>query len=116
MIARNGYEGIKPTGKLIANSGLDWTQEGIPNLKDGDADGGVYVGWYGKTKLSMKLSRGSLAKFLEDHVTDKAVLRLAPAIVVIRRPDLAVHALADTARPIPGKDCQLAQQMHCQTD
>ncbi len=64
VIARKGYEDIKATGELIANSDLDWTLVRIPNLKDGPPDGSVDVGWYGKTKLSTKLSRGNLVKFL----------------------------------------------------
>lgn len=80
VIARKGYEDIKATGELIANTDLDWTLVRIPNLKDGHAHGGVNVGWYGKTKLSMKLSRGNLAKFLVEQVTDKTFVRAAPGI------------------------------------
>lgn len=80
IIARKGYEDIKATGDLIANSNLDWTLVRIPNLKDGPAEGGLDVGWYGKTKLSMKLTRGNLAKFLVDQVTDKEFVRAAPGI------------------------------------
>ncbi|MCP1120832.1 NAD(P)H-binding protein [Robbsia andropogonis] len=80
VIARKGYEDIKATGELIANSDLDWTLVRAPNLKDGPADGGVNVGWYGTTKLSAKLSRGNLAKFLVDQVTDKQFIRAAPGI------------------------------------
>ena len=80
VIARKGYEDIKATGELIANSDLDWTLVRIPNLKDGPADGRVDVGWYGKTKLGTKLSRGNLAKFLVDQVTDKKLVRAAPGI------------------------------------
>lgn len=80
VIARKGYEDIKATGELIANSDLDWTLVRIPNLKDGPANGNVNVGWYGKTKLSMKLSRANLAKFLVNQVEDKAFVRAAPAI------------------------------------
>lgn len=80
VIVRKGYEDIKATGELIANSDLDWTLVRIPNLKDGPADGSVDVGWYGKTKLSTKLSRGNLAKFLVDQVTDKTFVRAAPGI------------------------------------
>lgn len=80
VIARNGYEDIKATGELVANSNLDWTLVRIPNLKDGPADGSVDVGWYGKTKLGMRLSRGNLAKFLVDQVTDRKFVRAAPGI------------------------------------
>ncbi|HHX4056273.1 MAG: NAD(P)-dependent oxidoreductase [Burkholderia contaminans] len=80
VIARNGYEDIKATGELVANSNLDWTLVRIPNLKDGPADGSVDVGWYGTTKLGMKLSRGNLAKFLVDQLTDRKFVRAAPGI------------------------------------
>ncbi|MCA8155493.1 NAD(P)-dependent oxidoreductase [Burkholderia contaminans] len=80
VIARKGYEDIKATGELVANSNLDWTLVRIPNLKDGPADGSVDVGWYGTTKLGMKLSRGNLAKFLVDQLTDRKFVRAAPGI------------------------------------
>lgn len=80
LIARKGYEDIQATGELIAGSDLDWTLVRIPNLKDGPASGGVDVGWYGKTRLGMKLSRGNLAKFLVGQVSDRQFVRAAPAI------------------------------------
>lgn len=80
VVARKGYEDIKVTGELIAHSDLDWTLVRIPNLKDGPPDGDVDVGWYGKTQLSTKLSRGNLAKFLVDQVTDRRFVRAAPGI------------------------------------
>lgn len=80
LIARKGYEDIRATGELIANSDVDWTLVRIPNLKDGPAQGGLDVGWYGKTRLGMKLSRGNLAKFLVDQVADRQFVRAAPGI------------------------------------
>ncbi|MEQ4510870.1 MAG: SDR family oxidoreductase [Dickeya sp.] len=80
VIVPKAYEDIKATGELIANSGLDWTLVRIPNLKDGPANGQVDVGWYGRTRLSMKLSRGNLAKFLVDQVANKTFVRAAPGI------------------------------------
>lgn len=80
VIVPRAYEDIRATGKLIASSGLDWTLVRIPNLRDGPANGNVDVGWYGRTRLSMKLSRGNLAKFLVDQVTDKTFVRAAPGI------------------------------------
>lgn len=80
VIARKAYDDIKSTGALIANSKLDWTLVRIPFLNDDPANGQVDVGWYGKTKLGMKLSRGNLAKFLVDQLTDKTFVRAAPGI------------------------------------
>lgn len=80
LVVRKAYEDISATGSLIARTDLDWTLVRIPNLKDGPADGKVDVGWYGKTRLGTKLSRGNLAKFLVDQVADKTFLRAAPGI------------------------------------
>ncbi|MBK1822296.1 NAD(P)-dependent oxidoreductase [Burkholderia orbicola] len=80
VIVRKAYDDIKATGELIANSDLDWTLVRIPFLKDGPANGKIDVGWYGKTKLSSKLSRGNLAEFLVGQVTDKKFVRAAPGI------------------------------------
>jgi putative NADH-flavin reductase len=80
LIVRKAYEDITATGALIAKSDLDWTLVRIPYLKDGPAEGEVDVGWYGKTKLGMSLSRGNLAKFLVNQMTDRTFLRAAPAI------------------------------------
>ncbi|UXT50147.1 SDR family oxidoreductase [Agrobacterium tumefaciens] len=80
MIAHSSYDDIKATGELIAGSNLDWTLVRIPFLKDGPADGKLAVGSYGRTKLGMKLSRGNLAKFLVDQVSNNQFVRSAPGI------------------------------------
>lgn len=80
LIVHSAYDDIKATAQLVSSSRLDWTLVRIPNLKDGPATGQVDVGWYGKTKLGMKLSRGNLAKFLVDQVSAKDYLRAAPGI------------------------------------
>jgi putative NADH-flavin reductase len=80
VLVRKAYDDIKATGELIASSGLDWTLVRIPFLKDGPASGRIAVGWYGRTKLGSKLSRGNLANFLVGQVTDKQFVRAAPGI------------------------------------
>lgn len=80
IIVPNAQDDIKATAELVSNSDLDWTLVRIPNLKEGPATGQLDVGWYGKAKLGMKLSRGNLAKFLVDQVAGKAYVRAAPAI------------------------------------
>lgn len=80
IIVRNAYDDIKATAELVSNSRLEWTLVRIPNLKDGPATGQVDAGWYGKTKLRTKLSRGNLAKFLIDQVAAKEYVRAAPGI------------------------------------
>ncbi len=80
VIARKGSEDIRATAELITKSDLEWTLVRIPNLKDGPAAGGIDKGWYGKTRLGMKLSRGNLAKFLVEQVSDTSFIRAAPGI------------------------------------
>lgn len=80
LIVPKAYEDIKATGECIARSGLDWTLVRIPNLNDSPATGKVDVGWYGRTRLGMKLSRGDLARFLVDQVTDSTFTCAAPGI------------------------------------
>jgi putative NADH-flavin reductase len=80
VIVRKAYDDIKATGELIAHSDLDWTLVRIPNLVDGPADGEMNVGWYGRSRLGMKLSRGKLAKFLVDQIADPTFVRAAPGI------------------------------------
>ncbi|MBK4769879.1 MAG: SDR family oxidoreductase [Pantoea sp. Morm] len=80
VIVPKAYEDIRATGELIARSGLDWTLVRIPNLQNGPADGKTDVGWYRQTRLSMKLSRGNLARFLVNQVTDRTFVCAAPGI------------------------------------
>jgi putative NADH-flavin reductase len=80
VMVRKAYDDIRATGELIANSNLDWTVVRIPFLKDGPANGKISVGWYGRTKLGSKLSRGNLAQFLVQQITDKKFVRAAPGI------------------------------------
>ncbi|MEF9385218.1 SDR family oxidoreductase [Ralstonia solanacearum species complex bacterium KE056] len=80
VVVRKAYEDIRATGELIVNSDLDWTLVRIPFLKDGPANGKIDVGWYGRTKLGSKLSRGNLAEFLVQQITDKKFVRAAPGI------------------------------------
>lgn len=80
LLAHNAYDDIKATAALVSRSPLDWTLVRIPFLEDGPATDRVAVGWYGKTRLGMKLSRGNLARFLVDQVAAKAFVRAAPGI------------------------------------
>ncbi|GLQ87218.1 NAD(P)-dependent oxidoreductase [Dyella flagellata] len=80
LLLRKAYDDIKAAGNLVARSDLDWTLVRIPNLKDGPATGQLDVGWYGRDKLSMQLSRGNLATFLINQVADKTFMRAAPGI------------------------------------
>lgn len=80
IIARKGVEDIRSTAEVVSKSDLEWTLVRIPKLRDGPAAGGIATGWYGKTRLAMKLSRGNLAKFVLGQVSDTRFIRAAPAI------------------------------------
>jgi len=80
LMANAAYDDIKATAELVSSSRLDWTMVRIPFLKDGPATGQIDIGWFGKTKLGMKLSRGNLAKFLVDQIMAKEFVRAAPGI------------------------------------
>lgn len=80
LVVRKTYDDIRATGELIANSDLDWTLVRIPFLKDGPGNRKIDVGWYGRTRLGSKLSRGNLAEFLVQQITDKKFVRAAPGI------------------------------------
>jgi putative NADH-flavin reductase len=80
LIVHNAYDDIRATADLVSKSRLDWTLVRIPNLRDGPATGQLVAGWYGKTKLGTKLSRGNLAQFLVDQLEATVYVRAAPAI------------------------------------
>lgn len=80
VFVRKAYDDIRATGELIASSDLDWTLVRIPFLKDAPANGKIDVGWYGKTKLGSKLSRGNLAQFLVQQASGRKFVRSAPGI------------------------------------
>jgi len=80
LTVRSAYDDIRATAELVSRSRLDWTLVRIPFLKDGPATGRIAVGWYGRAKLGLKLSRGNLATFLVDQVTSQDHIHAAPGI------------------------------------
>jgi putative NADH-flavin reductase len=80
LMANDAYDDVKATAELVSNSNLDWTLVRVPFLKDGPATGQIHIGWFGRTKLGMKLSRGNLAKFLIDQIAAEEFVRKAPGI------------------------------------
>ena len=80
LVARNYYDDVIATGKAIRECGLDWTIVRVPSLYDGPPTGQLRVGYYGKTPLTLKLSRGSLAKFVFKELADATYLHMAPGI------------------------------------
>jgi putative NADH-flavin reductase len=80
LLAKNYYNDVTATAKAIRESGLDWTIVRVPRLYDGPPTAQLRVGYYGRTPLTMKLSRGNLAKFVFKQQTDFTYLHKAPAI------------------------------------
>ena len=80
LTVRSAYDDIRATAERVRRSPLDWTLVRIPFLKDGPATGRIAVGWYGRTRLGLKLSRGNLARFLLDQVTSRDHVSQAPGI------------------------------------
>jgi putative NADH-flavin reductase len=62
LLAKNSYNDVTAAVKAIRESGLDWTIVRVPRLYDGPPTAQLRVGYYGRTPLTMKLSRGNLAK------------------------------------------------------
>ena len=80
LLARNSYNDVRAAAKAIRGSGLDWTMVRVPSLYDGPPTTQLRVGYYGKAPLTMKLSRGNLARFLFHQLNDSAWVHASPGI------------------------------------
>jgi putative NADH-flavin reductase len=80
LLAKNYYNDVTAAAKAIRESGLDWTIVRVPRLYDGPPTAHLRVGYYGRTSLAMKLSRGNLAKFVFNELAGLAHLHKAPGI------------------------------------
>ncbi len=74
------YHEIRSIGKIIRDSGLDWTLVRLAILTNAPAKGIKHVGYYGKDKINLMVSRADLATFFVDQVEDKSYICKAPAI------------------------------------
>jgi len=69
--------------QVVWNSQLDWTIVRPPTLTDGEAEGGFYVGDFltpPERKLSLKISRADVARFMLDVVGEARWFGASPAI------------------------------------
>lgn len=81
LLASSILEDIETTGKLITQSGLDWTLVRLPKLGDKPATGRVAIGYTGDGRVRFfSLSRADLADFLLRQLDDKTLLHQAPVI------------------------------------
>lgn len=72
---------IVAMGDTIRNSELDWTMARLPMLKNSSKKGSIHVGYTGDGDFSFfELTRGDLADFLIQQLTDHTYIREAPAI------------------------------------
>jgi putative NADH-flavin reductase len=80
MFMRPAYDAIVGMADAIRRSDLDWTLVRITLLNNKPGSGSFRVGYVGRGQLGMSLSRGNLATFLLQEVSNRRYLRQAPAI------------------------------------
>jgi len=74
------YCEIRKMGAIIKESDLEWTMIRLALLTNGPAKGIQHIGYYGRDKLNLGVSRKDLARFFVDQVQDNKYIRKAPAI------------------------------------
>lgn len=70
LVAKNTYDDVRETARVIRQSGLDWSIVRVPRLYDGPVTDNLKVGYKGLTPRTMKLSRGNLVKFIFCQLTE----------------------------------------------
>lgn len=74
------YQEIRRIGTLVKQSGLDWTLIRIGLLTNRPPTGNTIVGYYGREKLNLRISRSDLAHFFVDQAAISQYLYKAPAV------------------------------------
>ncbi len=74
------YNEIRRIGGLVKQSGLQWTLIRIGLLSNRPPTGNVTVGYYGRHKLKLRISRSDLARFFVDQILADQYLYKAPAV------------------------------------
>ena len=80
LLAGGTYREVVRIGQLIRASGLDWTVVRVPWLTNQPATGQLHVGYYGIEKRSNTLSRGDMATFFINQLTDTTWVQKAPGV------------------------------------
>jgi putative NADH-flavin reductase len=76
----NALAEIDGMAAALTGSDLDWTIARITNPTDKPPKGTTRVGFLGRDKVGMAMTRADIATFLVDQLTDDTYLRAAPAI------------------------------------
>ncbi|MGC9348713.1 MAG: NAD(P)-dependent oxidoreductase [Anaerolineae bacterium] len=80
LLAANVYRDMKRVADVVRASDLDWTLVRVPMLSDENATGKVKVGYVGDEQIGPRLTRGDLARFMLEQVTDDTYIHEAPVI------------------------------------
>ena len=80
LIAKNAYDDVRETARVIRNSGLDWTIIRVPRLYDGPFTDNLTVRYKGLSPGTMKLSRGNLVKFIFRQLTETTYSHQTPGL------------------------------------
>lgn len=80
VAAKNTYDDVQETAKVIRQSGLDWSIVRVPRLYDGPVTDNLKVGYKGLTLRTMKLSRGNLVKFIFRQLTETTYSQQTPGL------------------------------------
>lgn len=74
-------ENIVVMGRVVADSGLDWTLVRIPLLSNAPMSSAPHVGWVGEPGVTFsRLPRETLAEFLVTQVSDESFICDAPVV------------------------------------
>jgi putative NADH-flavin reductase len=80
LLAKNTYDDVRETARVIRRSGLDWTIVRVPRLYDGPVTNNLKVGYNGLTPFTLKLSRGNLARFIFRQLAETTYSQQAPGL------------------------------------
>ncbi len=80
LVAKNTYDDVRETARVIRQSGLDWIIVRVPRLYDGPVTDNLKVGYKGLTPRTIKLSRGNLVKFIFRQLTETTHRQQTPGL------------------------------------
>jgi putative NADH-flavin reductase len=78
--ARDAYEDVVATARVVRDSDLDWTITRLALLKNGPAKGKVRTGYTGRGEIGTSVVRADLAAFVLDEAKHAAHLHQAPMV------------------------------------
>lgn len=78
LISKNTYNEVNGFSIIIKNSNLEWTLVRVPELKDGNPNTKINVGYIGEVGIT--LYRKDFVLFCIDEIKEKKWIKKAPAI------------------------------------